>query len=344
MKKLILPFLMLVNKPCFCQHNSANFDHELAYPFNSNRFVDGWGPKPKQLPLPLSLAPCMNDLDWQRKRIVAAADYWIKQKLNYCHHYLPNYITPINQRYRQVNQGGYCSSALDIMPNSVFYDQKVRWNYTNKGLETKENWINQTMWQGLDCSNYTAFIYNFAFGYRFSSNVKWQSGQRKDGSQKNLSPNQQSGNNLLDNPRAAGRLVCADNTLEQGHSCHGHGGYLSAIDSQGKKHRGSINASDLAALPLYPGDLLFISATKKNALNPSLVTHVVMWIGKQVGYGPNDIPPSQIAPNSICPQEIWMPQIGDWVIADSHYQGPDYRVLTPCFYLNNLWGIRRVIF
>jgi hypothetical protein len=38
-----------------------------------------------------------------------------------------------------------------------------------------------------------------------------------------------------------------------------------------------------------------------------------------------------------------MPHIGDWVITDSHYQGPDYRILTSCFYLNNLWGVRRVI-
>ncbi len=33
------------------------------------------------------------DATWQRQRIIAAADYWIKQKLNYCHHYLPNYAT-----------------------------------------------------------------------------------------------------------------------------------------------------------------------------------------------------------------------------------------------------------
>ena len=82
---------------------------------------------------------------------------------------------------------------------------------------------------------------------------------------------------------------------------------------------------------------------KPTSVNSSLVTHVVMWTGKQVGFGPNDIPPAQIAPNGLCPQATWMPQIGNWVITDSHYQGADYRVLTPCFYLNNLWGVRRVI-
>lgn len=108
-------------------------------------------------------------------------------------------------------------------------------------------------------------------------------------------------------------------------------------------HKGSIKASDLAALPLIPDDLLFIAATKSTSLTPEKVTHVAMWTGKKVGFGPNDIQPSQIAPNSLCAPNIWMPHIGDWVIVDSHYQGPDYRVLTPCFYLNNLWGVRRVI-
>lgn len=71
---------------------------------------------------------------------------------------------------------------------------------------------------------------------------------------------------------------------------------------------------------------------------------VVLWLGKQVGYGDNDINPALIAPNSLCPAADWLPKIGDWVISDSHYQGADYRVLTSCFYLNNLWGVRRVIF
>lgn len=137
--------------------------------------------------------------------------------------------------------------------------------------------------------------------------------------------------------------MCVDNSLEMNHSCNGHGGYLSVIDQQGQKHKESIKASDLAALGLYPGDLLFISATKQTSTNPSLVTHVVMWTGKQIGNGPNDILPSQIAPNGLCSNEQWMPHIGDWVITDSHYQGADYRVLTSCFYLNNLWGVRRII-
>ena len=328
----------------FCQENNANFTNELSQPLSAGGFVNGWGPKRNQLLLTPNLQSCMSSITWQRQRIIAAAEYWIRKKLNYCHHYLPNYFTPENQRHRRENQGGYCNPAKDLMPNSIFYQQVVRWNYNNTGDETKDNWQQRMMWRGIDCSNYTTLLYNFAFGQLFSSQVRWQAGQRKGKSQINLSPNQQAGDNILDNPQAAGRLVCADNTLEQNHSCNGHGGYLSVIDQQGQKHPGHIQAADLAALPLHPGDLLFIAATRKNSLTPSLVTHVAMWTGKKVGYGPQDISPSRIAPNALCQQELWQPHIGDWVITDSHYQGADYRTLTPCFYLNNLWGVRRVIY
>lgn len=330
-----------------CQHNVANFNYELQQPFNIDRFVRGWGPMRNTLQLNNELVSCLDNsvgLDWQRQRILAAADFWIKQKLNYCHHYLPDYPTPLSLRNVGYNKGGYCSTAKNIMPGSTYYQQQARWNYSGTGPETMGNWLNNSMWYGMDCSNYTTFLYNFAFGLLFSSKTEYQAGQRADKTQNNLSPNQQSGTNVLDNPKAAGQLVCKDNTLEVQHSCAGHGGYLSAIDNFGNKHPGSITASDLASLPLYPGDLLFISASRPDAKNTSAVVHVVMWTGKQVGYGSNDIPPEQIAPNGLCPQKDWMPRPGDWVINDSHYQGADYRVLTTCYYLNNLWGVRRVIY
>lgn len=326
----------------FCQKNTINFDDQLQQNFSSPRQINGWGPTRAPLQLSPQQLSCLKTagLDWQRQRILAAADYWIKQKLNYCHHYLPNFQTPIRNRNAKANQGGYCSAASNINPNSIYFKQKSRWNYDGKGVETLDNWIGNAMWYGMDCSNYTTFLYNFAFGTVFGSQINDQAGQNSN--QQPISPNQQNANLILDNPKAAGRLVCRDNSLEDNHSCSSHGGYLSVFDNEGIKHPGSIQSADLASIPLQPGDLLFIAASGKNALQPLSVTHVVMWTGKRVGYGSNDIAPEQIAPNSLCPKE-WLPKIGDWVIADSHYQGPDYRILTPCFYLNNLWGVRRVI-
>lgn len=35
--------------------------------------------------------------------------------------------------------------------------------------------------------------------------------------------------------------------------------------------------------------------------------------------------------------------LGNWIITDSHYQGPDFRASTNCFYRNQVWGVRRVL-
>jgi hypothetical protein len=349
MTKLILILLIISLWPVYanseavpfsCQDSVANFDYELQQPLHTNRFVRGWGPARNLLQLSSELRTCLNGgADWQRQRILAAADYWIKQKLNYCHHYLPDYATPLGIRQAKHHKGGYCSVAKDIVPGSVYYHQQARWNYKGTDSETLTNWVNNTMWYGMDCSNYTTFLYNFALGFMFSSNVKYQAGQRADKTQNNLAPNQQSGTNVLDNPKAAGKLVCRDNSIEVDHSCAGHGGYLSVINNLGQKHPGSILDSELAAL--HPGDLLFISSRRPDSI---AVVHVVMWTGKQVNGGSDTIHPNQIAPNGSCPPKDWMPHLGDWIITDSHYQGPDYRIFSPCYYLNNLWGVRRVIF
>lgn len=340
---IMVPFTYADEAHPVCQNMVDNFNAELKQAFHSARVVKGWGPRRRVLKLNPELRHCFKKagVDWQRQRILAAADYWIKQKINYCHHYVPDYQTPLGLRNAAHNKGGYCNPAKNEHPGSVYYQQQVRWNYNGNADETPSNWSNNAMWYGVDCSNYTTFLYDFSFGVLFSSGIKSQAGQRAGKAQKNLSPNQQSTDNVLDNPHAAGKLVCKDNSLEQEHSCAAHGGYLSVIDSSGKKHHGSILSKDLAALPLYPGDLLYISTPKPHA---GSVIHVVMWTGKQVGYGPNDILPNQIAPNTRCPQKEWMPHLGDWVITDSHYQGPDYRVMSACYYLNNLWGVRRVIY
>jgi hypothetical protein len=360
--------------PQTCQENYANFNYELTQTFDSSAFTTGWGPQRNCLTLSSSnpnLVSCPTSdaagTLWQQQRIVAAADFWIKQKLSYCHHYLPDFNTLAVSRNAPSNMGGYCNPEVDIYPGTPYYGQEARWNYSGTGSETIDNWVNNNyMWYGMDCSNYTAFLYDFSFGTVFDSDTAYQSGQASAGEscpgpasqcQDNLSPNQQTTstpNFILNNPNAAGTLICADGTLDKGNNtfCSGHGNshgnYLSMIDRNGDlEASGTVTADGLSTI-LLPGDLLYIAgggvAVTRSPLT-SEVTHVVMWTGKQVGYGPNDINPSQIAPDDIpgCDQSIWAPVVGEWVITDSHYQGADYRVLTACFYLNNLWGVRRVI-
>jgi hypothetical protein len=332
-----------------CQANIANFNYELSQNFDSSAAPDPvWGPSRNVLalsPANPNLSSCMVSagITWSQQRILAAAAFWVSQKLNYCHHYTPDYYSPANTRGAALNAGGYCNPVVDLMPGTPYFNQEARWNYSGQGSQTIANWQNNNyMWFGFDCSNYTAWLYDFAFGIVFDSGTGFQAGQRSNGSQDLLSPNQQSVGNTLDNPNAAGTLVCADNTLEVAHSCAGHGNYLSVINSSGTKVPSLVTPSQLAAL--HPGDLLYIadSDIQKNPTN-SEVTHVVMWTGKTIGNGPNQIPASQIAPEDLCPQSDWMPVAGQYVITDSHYQGADYRMITSCFYLNNLWGVRRVI-
>lgn len=353
--------------PQDCTSNVANFNYELLQNFDSaSSFTTGWGPDRA----PLYLSPSNPNLTqcyatagvtWGRQRVIAAASFWIAQKLNYCHHYNPDYPTPVSERGAGQSSGGYCNPALDTMPGSVYYGQLARWNYSGQGSETAYNWVNNNqMWYGMDCSNTTSFIYNFALGPNVTlgipfdsktSNQAGQSGQNQD----MLSPNQQDPNDptkILNNPSKAGLLVCADGTTDPNPAapsmCTGHGGYLSGINSSGTFTK-SITVAAVAQV-LQPGDLLFIAGAGPDPQpNPdgttSEVTHVIMWIGKQVGYGANDINPALIAPNDApcAAPSFWQPQVGDWVIADSHYQGYDYRILTSCFYLNDLWGVRRVL-
>jgi hypothetical protein len=119
---------------------------------------------------------------------------------------------------------------------------------------------------------------------------------------------------------------------------------MSVIDSAGKFSP----VTNTMLSKLQTGDLLYFSIGTNYSFGKGNVIHVVMWTGKTVGYGANDINPSLIAPNEHCPSTPtptgWVPQIGDYVITDSHYQGPDYRVFTTgCYYGDTLWGVRRVI-
>jgi cell wall-associated NlpC family hydrolase len=301
-----------------------------------------------------------------QQRLLASENFWVGQKLNYCHHHVVDFATPATSYGTPrtaigTSDGGYCSNATDIMPGSTYYGQQVRWNYSGSASETSNNWLNnQQMWYGVDCSDFTSFNYNFAFGIQFNSDTGFQAGQATDNSQDMLMPNGQklspAGNILQSfnnfNPNSpAGVLVCKNGQTEQEYpQCGGYGtnGYMSSFLNDDFTHGSVNNLTDGMLNLLQPGDLLFLAFPPGDSRGDgnnktSVVTHVVTWTGKKVGYGANDVNPSLIAPESICPQSDWQPVVGEWVIIDSHYQGPDYRVFTQCFYQNNIFGVRRVI-
>ncbi len=353
-----------------CTANIANFNSSLAQIFDSTTIdagtIQSWGPARNQLFLSSSnpnLTACTTtsisntaNIAWMQNRVLAAEDYWVKRKMNYCHHHVPDFATPVvsNGTPRgsiSGSQGGYCSTNVNLVPGST-YGQVIRWNYSGTGSETASNWINNNaMWYGIDCSDFTSFIYNFAFGIQFNSDTGYQAGQASNGSQDNLTPNGQSSINQLQpfsnsNPNSpAGVLVCKNGQTEQeSPECGGFGtnGYFSVFLNNSTSPTPS-NITPTMLTLLQPGDLLFLGFAGNGGNNPtSMVTHVITWTGKKVGFAAGDVNPSQIAPEEICPNN-WQPQVGDWVIIDSHYQGADYRVFSQCFYQNNIWGVRRVV-
>lgn len=352
-----------------CWDNVGNFNDVLTQNFDTGS-VDQWGPAPAVFTMSSSnpnLTGCAASAGtgWSQQRILDAIDFWIQQKLNYCHHHVPDYATPVvnfgtPRASIPGSAGGYCSTFTDLKPGTPYYGQEVRWNYSGTGSETKENWLNNNyQWFGVDCSDFTKFYYNFAlsganlstFTAPFNSDTGYQAGQSTGGTQDTLTPNeQQSLNSYLgnySNSTAAGTILCADGSLEQISSIPptcgaGANPYMSVFDNTG--HR-TLTITDTMLGYLQPGDLLFVAppSNSDGAATSSIITHVITWTSKKVGNGPNDIPASRIAPNEECPND-WQPQTGDWVIADSHYQGPDYRVYNGCgFYVDNIWGVRRVI-
>lgn len=377
-----------------CAGNISNFTYELTQTIDSSTIdpatINSWGPGRNQLLLSASnpnLTTCpttdttnTTQISWMQDRIIEAEKYWVNQKLNYCHHHVTDFYTPLTSNGTPrtsigSSDGGYCSNATSLAPSN--YGQQIRWNYTGTGSETVDMWVNKNrMWYGVDCSDFTSFAYNFSFGIQFNSDTGYQAGQAIGHSQDALLPNTQTTSSILRIPTyttptddPAGLLVCADGTVEtrSGLSTDYCGGGASGPHTATNNYFSVFLASNQPPISdsnypkptpsnitpsmlnlLKPGDLLYLAFSPASGKHgdgnnsSSVVTHVITWTGKKVGYGANDVNPSQIAPESICP-DSWQPQIGDWVIIDSHYQGPDYRDFTACFYQNNIWGVRRVI-
>lgn len=349
----------------YCSNNVNNFNTEevvAPYYIGNNPQIDpqtgiAWGPNViKPIAINSNILSCATNTEWAQERANASANYWIGQKVNYCHHHAPTWLLPIlinGESYRNANN---CSTSNNIMPGSANYGQLTRWNYGTNG-PSPSTWQTNNMWIGIDCSDYTGFIYNFGMQTILDTDVAFQAGQYYPADPPNppewlseLTPNQQTPSNshvLLNSisPSSPLGLVCNDATTDEHDSlCTNGGGYISVVNTSGVYNSNAITASVLEKLK--PGDLLYFGIGPGNSWSPSVI-HVMIWTGKKVvangDTNPNGVQMQYIAPEEHCPDNVWKPQIGDWVITDSHYQGPDYRIFTSCYYGVNLWGVRRII-
>lgn len=362
--------------PLSCSSGMYDLTYELSQAWGNNTVASNWGNDILAIAANPSYASCYSgsspaSISWQQTRVLAVADFLVSQKLNYCHHYLPDFLTPTSQQCNSASSdsdttdiAGCCSLRTDLASGPL-YGQVVRWNYTGTGSETATYWQTYNRaWYGMDCTNFTRFIYDFAFGTLFTGDTPGQAGQNSSDPTTFIGPNQQTTDGQLTNSCSPGVLVCGDGTADTGNLCVGHGGdfaemglgnYFSIIDSTGTDQYAnpeviSMIKENLSLL--QPGDIVYIAGSldtgnPPSAGNPINVTHGVLWLNKTVGYGSDQINPHLIAPDDLCllPKcnSSGAGNIGNYVIADSHYQGPDYRVFTDFFYLYDLWGVRRII-
>lgn len=359
--------------PAFCMQNQDSFTQvNTLYPFIGTPTGESWGPNLANLPFPSNLSICKNYLTWNQGRVLAATLHWVSQKVNYCHHHVPTWMPTDKDAYNA------CESSVNELSSPAGI---IRWNYSGVSPESNNDWYildNAKGYgvgnygYGLDCSDYSKLIYAYAESINFTSAVALQAGQStaESGFAPNMPGFRDDTDPDINGDAAAGQLVCADGTVAPRgtittvtmNGCTGHGGFISVFATNGSYVSNGI--TDNMLNNLQPGDLLYVAGCgsdesaaqdKDCNYNPSqAVTHVVIWTGEKVGLS-SWITNSMLAPETDkdvygskhqqCAGQWWSAanNMGNWIITDSHYQGPDYRAFTNCFYRNQIWGVRRVL-
>jgi len=184
-----------------------------------------WGPSPTIFPAVTIPAGC-DPVTWQQQRLLAAANHFIQQQHNYCHHYIPGWDSA-GLTFPQTNGGtsgpgpSYC--------------------YTGSGAGLAANAGTKT---GLDCSNYTSWLYNYALGgVRMTGGITAQGGSL---------PTAEAAYNY-GNAWAPGTLYERPAQWQT---------YITKGDARYQQY------------PFQPGDLLYIGSGSTGK-----ITHVVMWTG-----------------------------------------------------------------
>lgn len=194
-----------------------------------------WGPSPTIYPAVTIPAGC-DPVTWQQQRLLAAANHFIQQQHNYCHHYIP----------------GWNSAGLTFpQSNGPNAGPGPSYCYTGSGAGVAANAATQT---GLDCSNYTSWLYNYALG-----GVRMTGGITAQG----------------------GSLPTADRAYNYGNAWAPGTLYERPAQWQSYITKGQ---AQYQQYPFQPGDLLYVGPTAADAAKGK-ISHVVMWTGIQAADG-----------------------------------------------------------
>jgi hypothetical protein len=88
---------------------------------------------------------------WMQQRVLALIKFFVSKSWNYCHHHTPGWLPPVAQRLVTNNTSGGGSGSAGQCSS----------NYWGNGTA---NLNSNAGWQGIDCTSYTSFVYNFGFG------------------------------------------------------------------------------------------------------------------------------------------------------------------------------------
>lgn len=256
---------------------TADFSYRDSLPQSSaanwwNTGSNGpWGPHAIAYP-EVGVPEGCNATTWMQQRVLAVIDKVVKMQLNYCHHHIPGWLPP--------DDSGQSSPVFRVSAPA----DKITCS-PNRKIN------NQIVWQGVDCSNLTSWVYNYAFGI------------------------------------PGGGASMPGNIAVQ--ACTASVAPGVALDY----NYTNIGAA-IAAGKLQPGDLLYIMDTASTQ-----ISHVVLWTGKVVG---SSFDINQLAPDAKSYLKAGEELTGAWVIADSHFNGPDYRPFMG-WYRERVSHVRRVI-
>ncbi len=290
-----------------------------------------WGPRAAQYGAIATSSCAADGPTFQRELLMAVENYWIDQNLNYCHHHIPGWVPPASRP--SFFNSDVKSTKMTCAPHRASNGAQTLATLTNADIK----------WQGVDCSDFTSWAYNFAGVTHASGNLQ----------------------------TGIGTQACSIGTDP----------LVSVTDQAGVLL--DINQDNVEQLVdrLRPGDLLYITESALPKIAPAnvasgfVVSHVVTWTGMRFSdlrngpegqyYDPATAgqPGSRLGVDFAkyfkradgLKTKVDLSQLGTtdmdpWMIIDSHYAGPAYRPfilktskLGADWYVTSLSNVRRVI-
>ena len=307
----------------------------------THKTASSWGPLAAQYGPISAPSGCADIATFQRELVMAVENYWVDQNINYCHHHVPGWLPPddsaeADPKYRNASAGstsGTTSKPAQRYGMTCTAQRDVDGSQVVQGASdavASPLAKAQVQWHGVDCSDFTAWVYNFAGLTNPNNGV-----ETAISTQACMTPQGGEATQSWAGPAQAGILLDIN-----------HGNF------------------DTTANLLAPGDLLYIELAPPKGWTETPtstigLSHVVTWTGKtwrELRNGPEGwrYDPALIGqPSSRLGGDIarilgsddvlgTLEAKNPYMIIDSHYAGPAYRPFVG-WYRTSLSNVRRIV-